>query len=98
MSTVPKLKTCYLYTDVGDSGIVTALAAIAVMALNMPNNKENQEKFTITVHITNPAKVPKILMNIFNKAQVRFGALDNLLQMRDVVVNKENHFNFNTIN
>lgn len=90
MSTVPILK--YLFTDVGDDSFVTASALMYIGSLN-----KYRENVSVIIHITNPAGVRDEEMDIFNKVQVRFGALDNLTQMRDMVFSKKNIHNHFTI-
>lgn len=91
VSTVPILK--YLFTDVGDDPYVTACALLFIESMREGNDRAN-----VIIHITKPLGVTPENMHLFNKVQVRFGALDNLKQMRDMVFTKENVGKFFKIN
>lgn len=82
----------YLFTDVGGD-LFTTLCALKLIEIVPP-----ALRCYVMVHITDASMLTEDDMRIFNQVQVRFGAFDNLTQMRDEVFTKENVGKFFKIN
>ena len=82
----------HLFTDVGSDLFIT------LCALNFIEMVPPALRCYVMVHITDLSRLTEDDMKIFNQAQVRLGAFDNLAQMRDVVYTKENVGKFFKIN